>query len=58
MNKTALTIEIESKGYTLKEFLEHIGFSLRWFRIHSKRDSARYDFLIGKIEGLEQKNDE
>ena len=55
MKKTVLTIEIENKGYTLNEFLKHIGFSLRWFRIHSQQDSARYDFLISKIEGLERK---
>lgn len=47
--------KIESKGYSLDEFLTEIGFSLRWYRTHSKVGAARYDFLVRKIDELESK---
>jgi hypothetical protein len=45
--------KIESKGYSLDEFLIEIGFSLRWYRTHSKIGASRHDFLIRKIDQLE-----
>mgnify|MGYP000737103103 CR=1 FL=1 len=53
--KHELTIQIESKGYTLNEFLEQIGFSLRWYRVHSHNDALRYKFLVRKINELKEK---
>lgn len=50
-----LTKKITDKGYTLEEFLIHIGFSLRWYREHSKVGAKRYEFLAGKVEELGEK---
>lgn len=50
-----LTKKIIDKGYTLDEFLKHIGFSLRWYREHSKPSAKRYEFLLGKVEELRGK---
>lgn len=55
MNK--LTRQIKNKGYTLTEFCEHIGYSLRWYRTHEKPDSSKHDVLLSKVNELESKND-
>jgi len=55
MKKVQLTVDIESKGYTVAEFLKRIGFSLRWYRTHSKASAARYGFLVKKVDELEVK---
>ena len=57
MNKIELTLIIESKGYDLDEFLNHIGFSLRWYREHSKPGAKRYDFLAAKVDEFIKKGD-
>jgi hypothetical protein len=53
MNK--LRAKINAKGYTLEEFLNHIGFSLRWYRIHEKEGAARNKWLKSKVNELDRK---
>jgi hypothetical protein len=52
-----LTRKIRNKGYTLKQFLEKIGFSLRWYRTHEIKGAARNDELNDMIDNLEDKQD-
>lgn len=54
MNK--LTRRIRNKGYTLAEFLEKIGMSLRWYRMHEKEDSPKHHILVNKVDDLETKH--
>ena len=49
-----LTRKIRNKGYTLKQFLEKIGFSLRWYRTHEIKGAARHDELNNMIDNLER----
>ena len=53
MNK--LTRKIRNKGYTLPEFCESIGFSLRWFRTHEASDTPQHDKIVEHIEQMENK---
>ena len=55
--KNDLTLRIRKKGYTLKEFLDEIGFSLRWYRMHEKVGSKRYEFLSRKVDELINKGE-
>jgi len=50
-----LTERIKAKGYTLKEFLEKINYSLSWYRVHEREGAKRREFLVGLIDGLEIK---
>lgn len=50
-----LTLQIKNKGWTLTEFLNHTGFSLRWYRYHSHVTAKRHEFLVRKINELECK---
>ena len=50
-----LTERIKSKGYTLKEFLKKINYSLSWYRVHEKKEAKRHAFLVGLIDELEVK---
>tara|TARA_R110000765_G_scaffold283346_1_gene380363 strand:+ start:430 stop:594 length:165 start_codon:yes stop_codon:yes gene_type:complete len=50
-----LTRKIRNKGYTLLEFCEAIGFSLRWYRTHEIKGAARHDKLNRMIDNLESK---
>jgi len=50
-----LTRKIRDKGYTLKQFCEKIGFSLRWYRTHAAKGAARHDELNNMIDNLEDK---
>ena len=52
MNK--LTNKINSKGYTLVEFLLMINRSRKWFYKHSN-GGKDYDLLVMVINGLEEK---
>ena len=54
MNK--LTRKIRNKGYTLPEFCESIGFSLRWFRTHEASDTPQHDKIVEHIEQMEDKH--
>ena len=49
------TRKIRNKGYTLKQFLEKIGFSLRWYRTHAVKGAARHEELSDMIYKLEDK---
>jgi len=51
-----LTRKIRNKGYTLLEFCEAIGFSLRWYRTHEVKCSARHGELKQMIDELEEKS--
>ena len=53
MNK--LTRRIRNKGYTLEEFCQKIGMSLRWYRTHEKEDSPKHLKLVQIIDDLEVK---
>ncbi len=53
MNK--LTRQIRNKGYTLQEFCESIGFSLRWYRAHEHNDSRQNKMIVAHINELETK---
>lgn len=53
MNK--LTRKIRNKGYTLLEFCEHIGYSLRWYREHCKQDNKQNELIKTEIDQLEDK---
>lgn len=46
---------IRNKGYTLKEFCEHIGYSLRWYRTHVGSDSEQGLKIDIEIDILESK---
>lgn len=50
-----LTERIKAKGYTLKEFLKKINYSLWWYRQHEKEDGKRHEFLVGLIDELESR---
>jgi len=49
------TRQIRNKGYTLAEFCECIGYSLRWYRTHCDQDSKQGDLISEKINELESK---
>lgn len=53
MNK--LTIMINTKGYTLKEFLLLIDRKNDWYYLHSN-GGKDYDFLLLAINGLKDKS--
>jgi len=53
MNK--VTIMINSKGFTLKEFLSIIDRGNDWYYHHSN-GGKDYDFLMLSIKGLEDKS--
>ena len=53
MNK--LTRKIKDKGYSLPEFLKEIGYSLRWYRDHEKKDNKQNKMIVDKIDELEEK---
>ena len=53
MNK--LTRKIRSKGYTLLEFCEIIGYSLRWYREHAIKDNSQNKKIVNEINELENK---
>tara|TARA_R100000951_G_scaffold107151_1_gene102259 strand:+ start:6825 stop:6986 length:162 start_codon:yes stop_codon:yes gene_type:complete len=53
MNK--LTRKIRNKGYTLLEFCEAIGYSLRWYRTHVNKSNKQNDSINKEIEKLEIK---
>ena len=51
----ALTRKIRDKGYTLLEFCEIIGYSLRWYREHAVKDNKQNRKIIDEIDELENK---
>ena len=53
MNK--LTRKIRNKGYTLLEFCEAIGYSLRWYREHANKDNKQNKLIVDEIDQLENK---
>jgi hypothetical protein len=53
MNK--LTRKIRNKGYTLLEFCEIIGYSLRWYREHAVKDNKQNKLINDKVDKLENK---
>ena len=53
MNK--LTRKIRNKGYTLLEFCEVIGYSLRWYREHAKKENIQNELIKFYIQQLEDK---
>ena len=53
MNK--LTRKIRNKGYTLLEFCEAIGYSLRWYREHVNKSNEQNDLIVDEIDKLEVK---
>jgi len=55
MNK--LTRRIKDKGYSLPEFCKAIGFSLRWYREHEKKDNEQNKLIVNKIDELENNNE-
>ena len=50
-----LTRKIRNKGYTLLEFCEIIGYSLRWYREHATKDNKQNRKIVDEIEKLENK---
>ena len=52
-----LTRKIRNKGYTLLEFCESIGFSLRWYRQHEHAENKQNSLIVEHIENLEDKSD-
>ncbi len=48
-----LTVQINSKGLTLKEFLARINRTTDWFYKHSDEDAKDYQFLLLAIRGVE-----
>lgn len=50
------TRKIRDKGYTLLEFCECIGYSLRWYREHANKDNSQSELIDNEIEELEVKN--
>ena len=50
-----LTRKIRNKGYTLLEFCEAIGFSLRWYRTHEWSSGKKHVELKQMIDELEDK---
>jgi hypothetical protein len=52
-----LTRKIRNKGYTLLEFCEVIGYSLRWYREHVNKSNKQNDLINEEIDKLEVKND-
>jgi hypothetical protein len=55
MNK--LTRKIKDKGYSLPEFCKEIGYSLRWYRDHEKKDNKQNKKIVDKINELESKDE-
>lgn len=53
MNK--LTRKIRDKGYTLIEFCQHIGYSIRWYREHCSKDNKQNELIKSEIDRLEVK---
>ena len=51
----ALTRKIRDKGYTLLEFCEIIGYSLRWYREHAVKDNKQNAKIVNEINQLENK---
>jgi len=47
-----LTRKIRSKGYTLLEFCEAIGYSLRWYREHANKDTKQNKLIARYVEAL------
>ena len=52
-----LTRKIRNKGYTLLEFCEAIGYSLRGYRTHVNKSNKQNDLINEEIDKLEVKND-
>ena len=50
-----LTIALHSKGYTIQEYLNLIGRSLRWHRTHEIKGAAHYKYIVKFIDELESK---
>lgn len=50
-----LTRKIKSKGYTLKQFLAKINYSLSWYRTHEIEGAPSHEFLLSEIERVESK---
>ena len=50
-----LTRKIKNKGYSLPEFCEIIGYSLRWYRLHEKQDNKQNELITETINKLENK---
>lgn len=48
-----LTRKIKSKGYTLKQFLAKINYSLSWYRTHEKEGASSHEFLLSEIDKLD-----
>lgn len=53
MNKT--TRKIRAKGYSLDEFLDLLGRSLRWYRQHSGKGTKQDVQINDFIDSLENK---
>ena len=49
------TRKIRNKGYTLLEFCEVIGYSLRWYRTHVNKSNKQNDLINEEIEKLNSK---
>lgn len=50
-----LTRKIRNKGYTLLEFCEVIGYSLRWYREHANKDNKQNKYIDSFIDVLPSK---
>ena len=53
MNK--LTRKIRNKGYTLQQFCDSIGYSLRWYRTHCGQGNKQSAAIEAHINNLEDK---
>ncbi|MCJ8293349.1 MAG: hypothetical protein MJK15_02990 [Colwellia sp.] len=51
----ASTRKIRNKGYTILQFCEAIGYSLRWYREHCDQDSKQGKLIASKADELELK---
>ena len=47
-----LTRQIKDKGYSLPEFCKVIGFSLRWYRTHERKDNKQNAKIRDAINNL------
>ncbi len=53
MNK--LTRKIRDKGYSLLEFCEVIGYSLRWYREHANKNNKQNQLISNEVDKLKSK---
>ncbi len=53
-----VTRKIRNKGYTLNEFCELIGYSLRWYRTHANKDSKQGKQINNFVCELKEQNND